>query len=53
MTANNRDLIERQRAALKSSEEKAYSALRTAEDVLFDLEDRVARRGDLPSVEGV
>ena len=52
MSTNNRDLIERQKSALKSSEDKAYAALKSAEDELFRLEDRIARRGDLPSMEG-
>lgn len=44
--------IEKQKAALKSREDEAYAALKDAEDATFELEDRIARRGDRVSLEG-
>ena len=44
--------IEKQRRVLKQREDEAYSALKEAEDELFQLEDRQARRGDRISLEG-
>lgn len=46
------ETIEKQRQALKQREDEAYAALKDAEDELFQLEDRIARRGDRISLEG-
>lgn len=44
--------VDKQRTALNKADADAYAALSAAEDELFRLEDRQARRGDGPSVEG-
>jgi coproporphyrinogen III oxidase len=53
MTKPPESKIEKQRQALKQREDQAYAALKEAEDELFQLEDRVERRGDRVSVEGL
>ena len=52
MPKQTETLIEKQRRALKAREDEAYAALKDAEDAAFELEDRVARRGDRVSLEG-
>lgn len=45
MPKNNKDEVERQRAALDKLDQETYAAIRDAEDAAFELQDRDARRG--------
>lgn len=45
MANTSKSTLDKQREALKKSDEEAFKALQELEDAIFDAEDRAARRG--------
>ena len=46
MSNTSKSTLQKQREALRKSDEEAFKALQAFEDAIFEAEDREARRGE-------